>query len=285
MKLYVLSDVPCDTAARICRQGRLMSAASTLIISLMLIGPPVFSWAAGMPWIVWGVCALLALLIVPLILGDMLARLSPTNWLLSVRPDGIWINFRSYQETGATDDRTVVHVRYDEIAAARRHVETFTTPSGDSGDSVRYTLECLDLLLTHGQTDDLQAALVANRNRQPSEQVYLGGIRVTTRASHFPVSLAATNIVRVAWRGGIGNWVVPSLRRVLKELEPRVCVTEANRHDRGDWQQLSETELDEQILQLVESGARIEAIRLLVGRRGYTTTEAHRFVDELACRA
>jgi hypothetical protein len=58
-------------------------------------------------------------------------------------------------------------------------------------------------------------------------------------------------------------------------------VGEPARRDRGDWRKLTGVELDEQILSLVESGAKFDAMRLLVKRRGFSETEARQFVDEL----
>ena len=90
-------------------------------------------------------------------------------------------------------------------------------------------------------------------------------------------------VVRIAWRGH-GYDVVPPLDRVLDELSQRIEVAEPTRTDRADCYQLSEAELDELIAQLVRSGDSMEAVELLVRRRGYSTTEAHKLVEEQATR-
>lgn len=284
MKLYTSSETPLVGATLVCRQGRLAGTIGCLVMAAIFGGAPVFWHAVGAPWFLWVPFALLAVLLVPMLVGDIFARWRSSNWLLAIRPDGVWIHFRSYQDRAEPEALTVVHFSYAEIAAVRQHVQTFSVPRGDRVHFTQHKLKCLDLCLAQGDTEELRTALSANLNRAPHERVYLGGLRVSTRASHFPVSLPTPDVVRLAWRGGQGHWAAPSLKRVLAELEQRVAVNEPVRHDRSDWDQLSDAELDEQILLLVESGDRLDAIQLLVQRRGYTTTAAHRFVDELVCR-
>ena len=48
---------------------------------------------------------------------------------------------------------------------------------------------------------------------------------------------------------------------------------------------LTESELDDRIMRLVEAGDKITAIELLKSRRGLSATEARRFVDEAGCDA
>ena len=72
---------------------------------------------------------MLAALIVPLVLADALAKFRSTNWLLWLRPDGLWINLRSYQNRHLPEAATVLHLPYEEIAVAHRHIETWSTPA------------------------------------------------------------------------------------------------------------------------------------------------------------
>lgn len=153
------------------------------------------------------------------------------------------------------------------------------TPSSDSG-STQYTLRSLDLELTHDATDELAAAMHEDRHRPPPQRHYFG-IGVTTRPTVFPVSLPAADRIRLTWRGGHGHWVTPSLDHALRQLEFHIPLAESTRQDNPDWRELGDRELDDRILQLVQSGAKIDAMKLLSSRRGYTTTEAKKFVDEL----
>ena len=285
MQLLRAKDLNPHADVRICRQGRLAGTVGISVLVAILAGAPVFWWRVGMPWFIWGLCALLAVVVVPLLIGDLLAKFRPTNWLLRYGPKGIWIHLRSYQQTGPEEGLSVVHLEYNEITAVGEHVERYTTPSGSSGSSsTQHKLHSLDIRLNHDQTQELADALDAQRQQKSPERVYLGFITVLSRPTHFAVSLPDAETIRIAWYGGHNNWVSPSLRKVLQDLSRYVQRAEPTRYERGDWRQLSEAELDEQILQLVQSGDRIEAMQILVRRRGLSTTDAHRFVEELAGR-
>ena len=283
MKLHLLDEVTPNASGLVCRQSRFAGILATIVFVGILVGAPIFWWNVQAPWIVWGGCGLLAILVVPILLGDLVAKFRPTNWLVWIQPDGMWINFRSYQDDGPTDVRTVLQLDYSEIAEARRHVETFSTPDSEGG-STRDKLQSLELQLTHDKTDELQAALSEDRRRTPTERVYLRFIRASSRPCHFAVSLPASDRLRIAWRGGKGSWVAPSLATVLRELDRHVRIAEPSRLDRPDWRQLNDEDFDALVLDLVHAGARLDATKLLVERRGYTTTEAHQFVKELSCR-
>ena len=67
----------------------------------------------------------------------------------------------------------------------------------------------------------------------------------------------------------------------LRELTAHTQVSEPNEQWREHSSKRSDPELDEQILTLAQLGNTIDATSILVKRRGYTTTEARHFVDEL----
>lgn len=256
-----------------CRQSPLRGLVGALIACALLIGATVLCWHLGSPWFVWGGCAVLAALIVPLMGADALAKFYSTNWLLWLRPDGLWINLRSYQNRHLPEAATVLHLPYAEIACAHRHKETWSTPrERASRASTSWRLESLELHLVSDDAHEIAAALADERGR-----------RATIKWTQQAVTVPAPGVVRIAWRG-YGNDVVPSLNRVLNELSQYVEVADPTRTDYADWSELSEAELDALVAQLVRSGDNLEASRLLVRRRGYSTTEAHKLVKELAAR-
>ena len=283
MKLYRCQEVKPDGTGLVCRQGRLSGAVMVLLFSGILIGLPIVLWQIGAPKFISVILALLAVGIVPMLLGDLRARLRPTNWLLWIHQDGLWINFRSYQDQSEQDALTVVHLDYSEILEAGRFVERFTTPSSEGG-SVLQKLESLDIQLQHTDTGELETALAENRHRPQPERVHLGFIRSTVKPTLFSVTLLAADLIRVNWRGGSQHWVSPSLARALDALAGRVNIAESTHEDQQDWAKLSDGEFDDQVLKLVRSGNRMEATKLLVKRRGYTLTKAHQFIEELSSR-
>lgn len=262
-----------QVAGLCCRQSPLRGLVGSLSFCALLIGSVLLLWHQEFPWFVWGWCAALTALLVPWLLADALAKFRPTNWLLRLGPDGLWVNLRSYQNGHLPEAATVLHLSYEEIASARRHLETWSTPSEPSSLAGTYwRQESLELSLAPGEAREVARALADERGRRAAVK---GPLRAVT--------VPAAGVVRIAWRGP-GHDVVPPLTRVLHELSRRVPVGEPTRTDRGDWSRLSEAELDELVAQLVRSGDNLEAARLLRRRRGCSATEAHRFVEEQASR-
>lgn len=291
MRLYSASEVVPDGTGLLCRQSRVGGILGYAVICLLLGGAPVVWWLLEAPWPVWGGCALLAVVVVPLLVSDLVQRLHPSNWVLWIRPDGLWINFRSYQDKRPPDDMpAVAHVEFSEIDRVQPLVESYSTPTGHGNSSVRHREESLLIQLKESEGSVLQEALAAERSRMPAERVVLGFIRVASKASHFAVSMAAPTTIHIAWRGGHGNHVVPGLERVLDHVGRVAGIQLAVsldplREDRRSWDEMDDRQLDELIQHLVDTGARIDASRLLVKRKGYSTTEARRRIEELARRS
>ena len=94
------------------------------------------------------------------------------------------------------------------------------------------------------------------------------------------MTIAGNNVIRLVWRGQ-SDWISPPLHRILRELESHVTVAPTTYCDVSNLKDLNSEEVDTLTLQLVESGDKLGAIKLLQERCGYSTTEAHRFVEEL----
>jgi hypothetical protein len=255
-----------------CRQSPLRGLVGSLIVCAFLIGFVFLLRHGGVSWFVCGGCAVLAALLKHLFLADALAKFRSTNWLLWIRPDGLWVNLRSYQNYHLPDAATVLHLPYEEIACAHRHLETWCTPSSGGSPYTQWKEESLELHLASGDTREVAQALANER-----------GLPAGFKGMNLSVTVPSPGIVRVAWRGP-GNDVVPGLRRVLDELSPHLKLADPTRTDHPRWDRLSEAELDELLAQLVRSGDRIEASGLLIRRRGCSATEAHQLVEELDAR-
>jgi hypothetical protein len=260
-------------AGMCCRQSRLRGLVGALIFCAILIGPVFLLRQREAPWFLWGCCEVLATILVPFVIVDALAKFRSANWLLWLGPDGLWVNLRSCQNHRLPEAATVLHLTYEEIARARRHTETWSTPGGRSGQSATpWKQESLELSLVSGDTWKIAEALADERGRH-----------ATIKWTHQAVTVPAAGVVRIAWRGN-GDDVVPPLTRVLEELSRRVKVDDPTRTDRADWRRLNEDELDELIAQLVRSGDNMSAADLLIRRRGWSLAEAHEFVKEQASR-
>jgi hypothetical protein len=286
MKLYSPKDMD-QVAGVCCRQSPLRGAIGGLILCAFFIGAAFLSRHARAPAPVWILCAILAAVIVPLVVVDMVAKFRSTNWLLWIRPDGLWVNLRSYLNRDLPDAATVLHLAFEEIACAHRHLETWSIPNSGRAVGIeigaapraagRYRAtqwkeESLELHLASGDTREIAQALANER-----------GLKAGFTGTHQAVTVPTPGVVRIAWRGH-GNDVVPGLGRVLDELSPYIKLADPTRTDRPSWQQLSEAELDELLAQLVRSGDQLAASELLMRRRGCSATEAHDLVEELDTR-
>lgn len=265
----------------VARQSRILGGLGMLVLAALLAGASVLWWYLEAPAGLWIGCGLLALFLVPGILRDLSLRCGPTNWLLCVRTDGLFLHLRSYRNAGLEDAPTVLELDYPEIASAGRHVARYTTPADHGARSTRWKEQHLELQLTHDRTDALRAALTTERNRSV-ERTYLGGwVRTSSKVKHYPVTLPEPDRIRIAWRGGHGDFVIPSLSRVLEELEKYVPLAEPSLSDFSDWTRLSEAELKVLLRDLIRSGRTLEAKKLLSRRLRCSMTEAHRMVAEL----
>lgn len=251
-----------------CRQSRLRGVVGGVVFCAVLIGGAVLCWYLGAPRIfpiVWGV---MAGVVCPIILYITLAKFTDANWVMRIRPDGLYINLHSFQDRPTDEAAGVLHLPYREIAHAHRHIDKWTTPRDIGNSSTSWKQVSLDLHVK-SDTEDLSQALAR--------------IRVACKSGYRPVSTPAEGVIRIAWRGP-GQDVAPSLDKVLAEMSPYVQVTEKTRTDRPNWLQLSDGELDELVRLLVHSGDSMAASQLLTRRRGCSATEAHLAIESLAAK-
>jgi hypothetical protein len=285
MKFYSPKDVDPGAGVR-CRQSPLRGAIGGLIVCAAFIGGVFVCRHVGAPAPVWILGTILAALIVALVVADTMAKFRSMNWVLWIRPDGLWVNLRSYQNRHLPEAATVHHLPYPEIACAHRHLETWSIPSAGRAVGIgagsapwvgyragtKWKEESLKLHLASGDTREIARASVNER-----------GLPADLKGLHQSVTVPSPGVVRIAWRGH-GNDVVPGLGRVLDELGPYIKLADPTRTDRPLWYRLSEAELDDLLAQLVRSGDRIAARELLIRRRGCSPTEADKLVEELDAR-
>lgn len=282
MELHRTCDVVPD-GGLVCRQSRLAGVVYLVVFGGGPSAVAILIWWRDAPTLLWGPIAFVSALLVLFLVNDLRARLRSTNWLLCLDHRALWIHFRSYQDRSPGNSVAVLELRYNEIAQAVRHQQRYSTPTSKGG-SIRQQLESLELCLHDPASDALAEALREARDRRQPESSWLG-IRSRARLTHFAVSLPAADRIRIAWRGGRHHCATPPLQRVLDALAPHVPIVEPQRQDHADWRELADDQLDTKILELVDYGERMDAVRLLVSRRGYSLADASRFVDELTRRA
>ncbi len=279
MQRLAPSAVLFDGHGRLYRHGRLMAVISTVVFGVIFTGIPFCLRYAGAPPPVWLLLAAFATFILYLLIQNLVATFRRSNWLVWISRGGLYVNCRSYQDDSTGDPPCVVHISYAEIAQVREHICQYTTPSTDSG-STHHRLQSLDIELRNSDLSELEQALNASR-QQPQRERALLGIKSRSQPTHFPISQPQPGRIRIAWRGGVGNWVAPSLKCALRELSSYVPVANSTLATHADWSTADSAEFDAQLLDVVRAGNTIDAVKILVRRRGCSLFEAKQFVDNL----
>jgi hypothetical protein len=279
VRLLTPEQTPNLLQGTVCRQSRLAVLLVSVVMAVMIIGIPAFLlWQVSLPWWIKLAGAGITGLVARWLIGNVLKCWRGSNWLMRIAPDGLWVNIRSYQNPDLPPGRTVVHLPYDEIDQVCEHIWKRTERS--AGGTTMWTDRYFEIRLAGPAVDELRSEIAEERRRHV-ERSHLGGVATSrSRSGHVPVTVTHDNTIRLAWRGRF-DWVSPPLRRVLRELEGRVTVGAATNSELSNSKNLNSEEVDSLTLQLVESGDKLGAVKLLTDRRGYSTTEAHRFVEEL----
>src|SRR5262249_52882748 len=219
--------------------------------------------------------AALALLSVVFARGYIAARFRPTNWLVRLNGQGVWIKFRSYLNYRLPDsDPTIVFIGYSEIRSVRLVRETFTVPDSE-GQSSMGTLRWIELELA----GDSQARVTAlqleqSRSAPPQKRWYGSG---STLYRHYPVRMSSPGFLRVEWT------VVPQAAAFLDALRPFTAVlpevTIASDFD--NLQNLTRAEQEQRLRELDARGETIAAVYATRQLYGCNLTEATSFIDAL----
>jgi len=282
MRLYTPVDVPSVTQGRVCRQSRLVSVVGTLLLLALMAGIPAcfVLVARASTWISFPVLSFAALMAMWLG-GVAIKALRTTNWNLRIAPDGLWINLRSYQNRDFAPAATVLFVPYQEIAGVGQHAVKRSERTSDG--TAAWTDRYLDIRLTDPAPEEVAAEISAERRREVSRVYLWGFVKSTGRNNHVPVTLPMENVLRLAWRSR-SDFVVPSLQKTLRELAANCAMDEASVKDIANLSDLSDDEIDRLILDRVENGDTLGAVKVLHEKRGYTLYDAKKFVDGLTAR-
>lgn len=288
MRICQPEELDWEQVTLLCRQGRWLGVAGRALVAGILVGAPVFWKISGAPWLVWGMCGLLALGLTPTLLRGIYALFLPANWVLAVTPRQVWINLRYFENHALPPGATVVQLELTEIASVARQADRFTTPaSGSRGfRSVQRQSDSLQIELTHRATEALADALRSEQSRRTPPRRWFGGlVKTSSRLKQSTLMLASPGVLQVLWRDGKGNHVVPALDRVLEKLAPQVHVHEPQQRDFKNWDALDKDEVDQLARQLAAQGDVIAAAKLLVRRQRLSLEQAKRKIEQWSTSA
>ncbi len=276
MQLHPTGVDPTASAKLICRATRW----PVLVLLAIFWVIPLVWWSLDAPTWVLVISAAVPLLITWPLLGTWRKRGRADNWVLAVAHDGVWLNLRDCEYHEAPPGETIVFLPYHELAAARRAVHRYSTPSSDDG-STQHRDVFLEICLAKPDEGTLQEALRQESLRLLQERRYLGGlVTVLSRRTHTAVAMRGADCVRIKfWSSSYG--LRPSVRRVLAELSMWIRVDEDFAERSPSWEVVDDAELDDLIRRLCANGQRMDATTLLQRRRGLTLTEAKQATDRL----
>lgn len=205
----------------------------------------------------------------------ILARFRPSNWLVRMSVDALFIQFRSYLNYHLpAEDLTVVFIPYDEIGSARLVRERSKVRSYSGGVSersrrlVEFELAGDPAMLAKVLADEV-------KRRAPQERRWYG--TSATLYEHYPMRMVSPTAAQLEWtvvpRAGVFLDALRSYTTIL----PPVKLSEDFVHLQG----LSREDQEKRLRELVERGQTIAAIYIARRLYSYDLNQAKAFIDGL----
>ncbi len=143
----------------------------------------------------------------------VIARFHPSNWLVRVSDEGLFIHFRSYLNNQlSAEDSTVAFLAYSDIRSARLVRERLRTPDTDGEKTETRRLVEFEIA---SDPSPLAQALATECARPGAPQKRWYGSS-TTLVRDYPVLMQSSPFLRVEWKA------VPSAATFLDKLRLRV---------------------------------------------------------------
>lgn len=277
MQLLRLQDVQVGPNDRVFRHARIRAlvvwlAAFTATAALLFRAYTDAKWRVGY---FFGSLLLLFLL---LTLKFVTARFHPSNWLVRMNGDGIYVQYRSYLNYDLpAEDPSVVFLSLSEIASARLVKERVEKPDPmKPGANETTYLHYIEVELS-GDTMALAAALGDEHGESaPMQKRWYGGTS-STLYRDYPVAINTPPFMRIHWD------VVPRAKKFLDALRPytTIAATVSVTQDFTRLQSLSPEDQKKQLRELVQRGDFITASYLSQKLYGGSLAEATTMVDGL----
>ena len=290
MKLLQTGTQRIDEEAIICRQSPYRQVVGGGVLTMMVTSFPLFWWWLEAPALVVVVCGIIALVVASICVSEAVAALKKTNWLLAIQTDGVWVNLRSFRNRKLASATTVVHFSWDDLKSAAA-TDGLSPLSSDSTSVDKISF--LELQLAeHVQTDDLQTAIADEIQRRTVPTTF-AAVKSTRQDRQISLRLIDERYLQFTWQSQIDS-IVPDLQYVLQELGKRIQIEDHRpasgsvvTHADSFESSLSSTQMDDlhvEILEKVEVGQLLDAIRLYRIRTGCHLKDARTAVHELLKR-
>jgi hypothetical protein len=272
MRLLSEREVPQTPRDHVFRASRLNAAIFALGCGGGCVAMVFFHWPPRRaPYYISAV--ILALLF--LLRGYIIPRFHPSNWLVRIGDEGLFIHFRSYlNDQMAADDPTVLFLPYPEIQSGRRVREHMRTRDMD-GAVVTQIRRYVELELAIDPAP-LLAALGAESSRPALLQKRWYGSSSTVYRD-YPVRMEVPPFLRIEWRAVPRPAVFLDAVRSRFTIAPPVVVSE----DFVALEGLPREQQEKRLLDLDRRGETIAAVYMARRLFGLDLTQATDFVDKL----
>ena len=273
MRLLRFADVEISPRDRVFYHSRVRALLWAL--AAILASAALLFHAISVRWIFGDYLAAVLLLFLLLMHKFITACFRPSNWLVRMNDQGLFIQFRSYLNYHLpADDLTVVFVPYQEIRSARLVCERARVPDAE-GRTATQTLRYVEFELA-GDTGPLAKALAAeSAEPAPKEKRWYGS--TSTLYQDYPVRMASPPFLRVRWS------VVPRAQTFLDALRPYTTIADTVliSQDSAHLESLGREEQQQRLRELAQRGETIQAIYIARRLYGSGLSEAREMVEGL----
>ncbi len=272
MLLLRLHDFQANPEDRVFFYSRARAAILLLVLACTSVGLLLFCWR-WRPFVGYYVAGVLciSLLLLP---GYITARFRPTNWLVRMRPEGLFIKFRSYLNFRLPDvDTAIVFIPYPEIRSARQVCES-NTVSDTSGERSVRTRRFVELELDGDLTLLTKALKKELGTPAPREKHWYG--TTSTLYRHYPATLTSSQFLRIEWS------VVPKAAAFFDAIRPYTTISDpvVISEDFIKLEHLTRTQQEQRLRELDARGETIAAVYLARRLFGCSLSDAKALVEE-----
>ena len=274
MKLLRAAEVPETPRDRVYRASRLHGALFVLVCFAACAAVLFYQWPARRPS--YYIAAVILFL---LYLGRrfITARFHPSNWLVRMGDDGLYLHFRSYLNDHLSEkDSTVAFLSFQEIQSARLVKEHVETPDPARNNTTQnQIIHWVEFELATDPAP-LAAALDTESGRPAALEKRWYGTSATL-VRDYPVMMQSPPFLRVKWQ------VVPRASAFLQTLRGRVAIAPevTLAADFAHLQGLSRDQQEQRLRELDKRGHTIAAVYMARKLYGGSLADATKFVNGL----
>ncbi len=274
MRIIRTTEVPETRGDRLFRASRLHGVLFVLGCIGVCAAVILYHWPAPRPSYYISAVILICLLLGRRIIA---ARFHPSNWLVRMSNDGLYIHFRSYlNEHLSAQDPTVVFLSYQEIQSARLVRERVEMPDPARNNTTQTQIVHWVELELSTDPAPLAAALDTEFGRPAAPEKRWYGTSATLYRD-YPVLMQSPPSLRVKWQ------VVPRASAFLEAMRGHVAIAPkvVLAADFVNLQGLTREQQEKRLRELDKRGQTIAAVYMARKLYGGSLADATNLVSSL----